>query len=350
MPNEHRRTWAIATIALCLCACAVRTTRRPPLPGGSAPAELPPDLAIDNSCGVQSAEALSRCVDPMRIRADVNRIARPRSPGSEHHAAVRELCRSRLRELGFQVHLHSYASGENVIGTKLGFSKPTERVVLSAHYDNVGRCPGADDNASGVAAILEGARVLTSARFDRTLVVACWDEGENGQLGSTAYARAANRLEGKLRLVVALESVGYANAQPDTQQIPEGFEQLFPDQALAMLDHDYRADFLTVVADRRTMDFARSVVEHGGRFDLGVHILRLTDRIKFKQQDLHRSDHVSFWNEGLPAILLTDTGPFRNPRIGCKRGTDGPDSLDYEFASRVTRAGIGAVADALEVR
>ena len=237
-----------------------------------------------------------------------------------------------------------------MVGVKPGFSAPDERVVVSAHYDHLARCPGADDNASGVAAALEAARVLSSATFDRTLVVACWDEGERGQLGSAAYARDARRFGQNIVLSVVFEAVGFESDQPNTQTLPEGFEKVFPDQALAMLDNDYRGNFLTVVADRKSMTWAKRVVDHGGRFDLGVHTLRVTERIKQHQKHLHRSDHVSFWAEGMPAMLLTDTGPFRNPHIGCKHGVDGPDEISYPFVERVTRAGVGAIAEALEVR
>jgi Zn-dependent M28 family amino/carboxypeptidase len=312
--------------------------------------ELPPDLAVDTACGAASPIALSRCVDAARIEADVEVMAVPRPPKSDGHADVRSHCRDRLSELGFQVQMQSYATGDNVIGIKPGFSKPKERVVVSAHYDDVKKCPGADDNASGVAATLEAARVLGTGRFDRTLVVACWDEGERGQLGSKAYARNARSFEGETVLAVVFEAVGYRDDRPDTQEIPDGFERVFPDQALAMLDNEYRADFLTIVADRKSMPFAKRVVDHASHFQLDTHILRLTERIKLEMDTLHRSDHVSFWDEEMAAILLTDTGPYRNPRVRCKKGIDGPDSLDYDFAANVTRAAVGAAAEALEVR
>lgn len=341
---------AACLLSMALLACAVKTTKRPPPPGGRAKLTLPPDLAVDTECGTASPIALSRCVDAMRIRADVERMAVPRPPGSAGHEQVRGHCRRRLSELGFQVNMHSYGTGDNVIGIKPGFSTPDERIVVSAHYDHIAKCPGADDNASGVAAALEAARVLGSARFDRTLVVACWDEGEKGQLGSAAYARDARRFGHDIVLAVAFEAVGYRSDRPDTQTIPEGFEKVFPEQALAMLDNEYRGDFLTVVADRKSMTWAKLVVDHGGRFDLGVHILRVTERIRAHQKHMHRSDHVSFWGEGVPAMLLTDTGPYRNPYIGCQRGIDGPEKLSYDFVEQVTKAGVGAIAEALEVR
>ncbi|MCA9620370.1 MAG: M28 family peptidase [Myxococcales bacterium] len=328
----------------------MKTTPRPPMPWGDQPLELPPDLAVDSSCGPASAASLAHCVDVMRLEEDVRLVARPRPPESEHHDQVRDHCRHRLSELGFEVSIHSYGTGENVIGLKPGFSRPEERVVVGAHYDQVERCPGADDNASGVAAVLELARVLSISRYERSLVVACWDEGEESQRGSRSYARDAVMRGDKITLAVALEAVAYASSAPDSQTIPERFEEAFPEQALAMLDNHYRGDFLTVVADRVSYPYATSVVEHGGRFDLGVQVLRLTERLKANQREMHRSDHVGFWEQEVPAMLLTDTASYRNPNVGCKKGVDGPDSLDFGFADRVTRAAVGAIAEALIVR
>ena len=94
--------------------------------------------------------------------------------------------------LGYTVEREAYGTGVNVIGVLDGTSAPAEQVVISAHYDSVANCPGADDNGSGVAGVLEAARVLSTSQHKRTLVVACWDEEEKGLIGSSAFvARAA---------------------------------------------------------------------------------------------------------------------------------------------------------------
>jgi hypothetical protein len=340
--------WVLLASGVGLAGCPSRRVMRPePDPGVAVPVD-----GEDDACGPYSADTLMRCASQARIEADVRSLAVARPPGSDGLAKARELCRGRLESLGYEVRLMDYGGGVNVIGDRPGFSKPDERVIVGAHYDQLGGCPGADDNASGVAAVLEAARVLATARFDRTLTVSCWDqgEGEPGQRGSSEHARAAQAAGGRVALALSFEAIGFASREKDSQTVPEGFEQLFPDQALALLDNDFRADFLTVVAETSTEPLALRAVAHGKKNELGVHVLTLTERQKQKQKKLHRSDHASFWEQGMPGLLFTDSGPFRNPRIHCRRGDDDAESLDYDFAARVARTGIAVLADALELR
>jgi len=291
-----------------------------------------------------------QCVDSDRIEQDVQTIAKPRPPSSKHHLAVRNLCAERLSALGYTVTLHPYGTGTNVVGTKPGFSKSQQQVILSAHYDHLAGCPGADDNASGLAAVLETARVLITARFDRSLLIACWDEGEQGQVGSAAYAREARARDDRIVGMFSYEALGYASSEPGSQQVPDRFEEAFPDLALALLESDYRANFLTVVAETATEPVAAAVVRHGQALGLPVHVLSLTERQKVKQQELPRSDHASFWDAGFPALLLTDTGSFRNPHHHCQTTPDAPATLDYQFTTTTTRAGLGAAVELLRLR
>jgi len=349
-------TWWRLVLGACLLPAAVACGESFTMNPQDGPPHLPPmgtevpHLDGGDRCGPYSAQTLMHCVDTDRITADVKTVAQPRPPASAHHLAVRELCAERLRAAGYEVRLHDYGTGINVVGVKPGFSKPQEQVVLSAHYDHLPGCPGADDNASGVAALLESARVLATARFDRSVVIACWDEGERGQLGSAAYARQAQARQERLVGVFSYEAIGYASSEPGSQKVPERFEEAFPDQALTLLESDYRANFLTVVAETATEPSAAAVVRHGRSLGLPVHVLSLTERQKVKQKTLHRSDHASFWDAGYPALLLTDTGSFRNPHLHCLDGPDRADTLDYRFIATATRAGLGAAVDLLQLR
>src|SRR5690606_6446465 len=104
---------------------------------------------------------------------------------------VQDLCADRLTELGYEVTLHNYGSGVNVIGRRPGATAPDEIVMVGAHYDHIDDCRGADDNASGVAAALEIARVLATVETQRTTMIACWDQEELGLIGSEAFVTAA---------------------------------------------------------------------------------------------------------------------------------------------------------------
>jgi hypothetical protein len=315
-----------------------------------SPMVLPVDDP-DTECGALSAASLSKCVERERIERDVREIAKPRPPASEQHDHVQGMCASRLGELGFQVELMRYESGVNVIGIKPGFSKPEEQVVVAAHYDHLPNCEGADDNASGVAAVLETARVLSQARFDRSLVIACWDEAERGQLGSMAFAKRAKARDVEVVVAMNYESVGFVSTEPDSQRVPDDFEKIFPNQALALLDDDHRGNFLMIVAGPGSADWAHLVADHGKQTGLPVQVLKLSERQKYKgHDDMHVSDHVSFWKNEFPSLLFTDSGRFRNPHLHCRTGRDAPDTLDYGFAAHVTRSALMGVVSALELR
>jgi Zn-dependent M28 family amino/carboxypeptidase len=211
-------------------------------------------------------------------------------------------------------------------------------------------CSGADDNLSGVAALLEIARVARSARVDRSLLFACWDEQEKGQLGSAAFARAARARGDRIVAAIVLDGLGYASDEPDSQRIPEDFEQAFPDHALRLLEDDYRGNFLTVVTGKASKAGARALVARGEEVELRVEVLELTIRQQQKLTDHYRSDHASFWAADYPALLATDTGTFRNPHFHCIQGADEPDTLDYAFLGRATQASLGALVDLAELR
>lgn len=175
-------------------------------------------------------------VDQQRYEQDLKTVAKARPPGSAHWQVVQDLCVNRLESLGFSVVREDYGTGVNVIGTLKGTTKPDEQVLISAHYDHIAGCAGADDNASGVAGALESARVLASQpRFDRTLIVACWDEEERGLLGSKAYAQAARDRGDQIVMSYVYEMIGYKDDTPDSQTLPAGIDLLFPAQTAAII-------------------------------------------------------------------------------------------------------------------
>lgn len=343
-----RRAWLVLSLIVVGAVSCSNAGLQGAVKGGPRKAVQPPVVGVpidEDGCHGDSAVGLARCVEAGRIADDLGILAVPRGPGTAGHARVRAICRERFAALGFAVEEQRFEGGVNVIGVKPGVTRHGEKVVVSAHYDAVGDCTAADDNASGVAVLFEAARALAEARFSRSLVVACWDGGENRQAGSSAYAREAGA---SVRAMVSLESVGYVDRRPDSQRIPEGFERLFPDMALRMLDNDDRGDFATVVSDRRAAAWARRVAEADPT--LRVEVLVVSDAAKAQQRTLHRSDHASFWEVEGRAILLTDTGPFRNPRHHCEGGDDTPDHLDFDFAAGMARLAVVAAALELELR
>jgi hypothetical protein len=260
--------------------------------------------------------------DRARLERDVAAVAKPRLPGSDGWRQVQRYCADRLTALGYQIEHHTYGTGTNVIGTKLGRVDPEQRVIVSAHYDHIAGCAGADDNASGVAAVLEIARQLASVPAERSLVVAFWDEEERGLIGSRAYADRAGSRSERIIAALSLDAVGFRSAEPSSQRVPPGFEAVFPDVARELAVRRHTGDFLAVVANPKAAAAAQALARHARR--VGLPLVGLTvDRVQAALlPDTLRSDHASFWSAGYPGLLLTDTGELRNPGYHCLAAPD----------------------------
>lgn len=296
-----------------------------------------------------SPEAMSDCVDAAAYQEDLEFIAELRVPGSTHWQAVQDLCADRLTELGFVVDLFDYGTGINVVGTLPAADPEAAHVLIGAHYDHIPECTGADDNATGVAAALEAARVLSQGQFDRTLTVACWDEEETGLLGSEAFANAARDQGIEIAAYYNFEMLGYATDEPDTQAIPTGFDLLFPQQLAAIEANEFRGDFLFVVHDDLAQAPADAMISHAERVGLPLVNVMLTADQKNNELfgDLQRSDHAPFWAVDYPALFITDTAEFRNARYHCLNGEDSVDDLTPAFTDLVMRTAVAAAAESL---
>ncbi len=248
-------------------------------------------------------------------------------------------------DAGFELERHDYGSGVNLIATAPGRSN--ERVLVSAHYDHLAECAGADDNASGVAAILELARVLGSRPRERTLVLALWDEEERGLIGSRAYAERARAQSEPLSLAISLDGIGFASTKPNSQSLPPGIDQLLPEQAAWLAAHDRRADFVALVAGTSAATAAGLFAEHAAAHGLPLVRVDISPVQALLAPDVFRSDHASFWFYGFPALLLSDTAEFRNPGYHCGLRADAPETLDYSFLSSVTAVVASASAELL---
>jgi Zn-dependent M28 family amino/carboxypeptidase len=303
-------------------------------------AEDTPNSEVDGTADVIAA------VDESRYRADLDFIAAPRPSGSAHWQAVQDRCAAALSAVGLDVELQTYDGGINVLGTLHGASASNEVVLVGAHYDSVNDCPGADDNASGVAGVLEIARVLATHDYARTLVFACWDEEETGLDGSSAFVAGFSPLQ-KLVAHYNFEMIGFASAEPGSQSVPFGFDQLFPEQVQQLEANENRGDFIAVVADSSSNAAASELVARARGVGLPTLRLDVPDTLKNSDlaSDLRRSDHASFWRADLPGIMLTDTANFRNPNYHCESGSDIVVTLNLDFALRVVKATAAAASD-----
>ena len=318
---------------------------------------------------------LNRRVDPLRLRHDVEFLAdRPRSrihaPEAMARAeayVMRELaaagwraerqpfdlrwrlgCTDRAGDgvVALRLRLHRRLTGANLVAGLPGAdNRPT--VVVGAHLDTVDGSPGADDNASGVAALLEIARLLGELPRPPAVTLQFFDMEELGMIGSRFAARQL-RGAGRIAGMICLESVGFFATGPGTQAMPAGFAAPFPRVAARVRSGGRRGDFVLVV-HRRSAEAAVSLwcqAAEAARFPLSSVTLRdprpsgrrgaLLGLMAPPLVHLDRSDHASFWNAGIPALMLTGTANFRNPHY--HRPTDTPDTLDYGRLSAVAVA------------
>jgi Zn-dependent M28 family amino/carboxypeptidase len=200
-----------------------------------------------------------------------------------------------------------------------------------------------------VAGVLEAARIFGSTGAARTLVLACWDEEERGLLGSTAYAaRAAQRGE-KVFVMYSFEMLGYRAHAPGSQRLPRGLGALFPAQTASLAANGDRGDFLAILPSTPARPAAERIAFHAAAIGLPVMVLEVSPTLATSAlaSDLRRSDHAPFWDQGVPAILATDTAEFRYGGYHCTEGPDAVQNLDQAFLTLNVRALIGSVADAL---
>jgi Zn-dependent M28 family amino/carboxypeptidase len=229
-------------------------------------------------------------------------------------------------------------SVRNVEAELRGSSRPDEIVVVGAHYDSVSGCPGADDNASGVAALIELARwyeasASSAARTTlkgratnaRTIRFVGFVNEEppffqTADMGSLRYAARARERGERIVAMISVESVGYYADAPDSQRYPFPFNLFYPSTG------DFIA-FVGNVASRGLLHNAmRSFRDHARLPSEGAAAPAWIEGVGW-------SDHWAFWQHGYPAIMVTDTALFRYAHYHTARDT--PDKLDYARMARL---------------
>lgn len=202
------------------------------------------------------------------------------------------------------------------------------RLILGAHFDAVPGSPGADDNASGVAALLEAARIYAAFGKEGRAEVefAAFNLEECGMVGSRAYARKLKKEKVEVLGMLSLEMVGFASCEKDSQKMPLLLKPFYPDAG----------NFIGLVANTKSKPLLRKVK----RVFQTVEGLRTESLILPGSGSIfpaaRLSDHSPFWDEGFPALLVTDTSFYRNPYYHSEK--DRIETLDFDFLSRVTEA------------
>jgi len=222
-----------------------------------------------------------------------------------------------LRKFGWQPQLEKFADGVNIFTQRLGTDKTAGAILIAAHYDTVPASPGADDNATGIAVVLEIARLFSAVSTPKTLQLAFFDQEETGLLGSKAFVSQPAHLK-NLQGVIIMDMVGYACYIPGCQKYPAG---------LPVTPLSDKGDFLAVVGDLENLSLLKAFTNSSENLPK---ILKLPVPLKgLLTPDTLRSDHAPFWYQGVGAVLVTDTANLRSPHY--HQPSDVPENIQREF-------------------
>ncbi len=266
-----------------------------------------------------------------RLQNHLNEIVRDRDPylASAGHFYVRQYIHQQLSQFGsveideFQVRGKTH---ENLILNLPPLNNNKKRelppILIGAHYDTKPGTPGADDNATGVAVLLELAREFSSQPLKYPVSLVAFDMEEYGLLGSQHYAEKLKQKQQQLRLMISLEMLGYSDSTPNSQNYPPGLKYFYPNQG----------NFIALIGNLFTVIDMFQMSRNINKIGTNCQWLPVPNR-GLIVPDTRRSDHAPFWDRGYKAIMITDTANMRNPNYHQK--SDTIDTLDLDFFTGV---------------
>ena len=275
-------------------------------------------------------------VDPQRLRRILEVIVGERSPFSSgrHLAAVESFIEKELGSYGLRVESDYFSyrgkNFRNIVGRQSA-QRGTSMIILGAHFDSVQGTPGADDNASGVAVLLEAARLLSRARSRSQVLFCAFNLEELNMIGSSYFAKKLKSAGAKVDAMISLEMVGYIDLTPGSQKYPFGLKAFYPE----------RGDFIGVIGNWNSASLLRTVARQMRQVQgLPVETLSVPGNGGLIPA-VRLSDHSPFWDAGYPALMITDTSFFRNPHY--HGPTDTLETLNLEFMAKVCEGVVRAV-------
>jgi Zn-dependent M28 family amino/carboxypeptidase len=233
----------------------------------------------------------------------------------------------------FDVDGQRFVNLEVVASRTVSAGREPECIVVGAHYDTVFGTPGADDNASGVAALLEMVLQLKGQRSERALKFVFFPNEEppffpDAGMGSAAYAAALRRDGVRVHVMLSLEMLGYYSDAPGSQHYPPGLAVFYPKRGNFI-------GFVSNLRSRKRMAAVKRAFQKSSNFPCeSLAAPEWTVVVGL-------SDHRSFWSQGFPALMVTDTAFMRNPHY--HRSTDTAETLDYARFAQVTQGLVDAV-------
>lgn len=307
------------TCVLALCGLSCGITMR--MPDQSYEGQRP-ELTGEQ---IAAAERLRKSVNHLAVTIGERNTRQPQAL-----AASADYIEQRWQALGLEPKRLGYAIGnesyDNLEVIIPGSTKATELVVIGAHYDSAVGTPGANDNGSGVAMLLELSRRLATYKPARSLHLVAFVNEEppyfrTNKMGSRVYADQLANKEKNVVAMLSLETIGYYTDADDSQHYPFPFSLFYPS----------RGNFVAFVANSESVNLARDSVAH---FRQSVDFPSEGAAAPSSIEGIDWSDQQGFWLNGYPALMVTDTAPNRYPHY--HEPSDTPAQLDFEAMALVT--------------
>jgi Zn-dependent M28 family amino/carboxypeptidase len=308
---------------------------RPTLFLASLGAALAAGCALVTQPGVKAAPSSPPRADAAALERHVRKLAvdlHPRSVDDDANLqAAADYVAARFRDTGASVDVQTYPVDGKPYRNVIARFGPSDGppIVVGAHYDSCDDTPGADDNASGVAGLLELARLLSAHPPAGPVELVAYPLEEpphfrTAAMGSMQHAAALRTAKRDLRFMLSLEMIGYFTDAPASQRFPSRtIGKMYPD----------RGNFVAVVGRFGDFGLMRRVkARMKGATDLPVESFNAPRGVA----GVDFSDHASYWNHGFPALMITDTAFMRNSNY--HQLTDTPETLDYARMAKVVEA------------
>lgn len=262
------------------------------------------------------------------LKRHIEALWEPRNPvlHPQAHQRARRYLVDQLRAQGRTVELQRFTTELGLEGVNILAGTERASHLLVAHYDTVDHSPGADDNGSALAVALEVAARLSD------VAVLMPDLEERNLLGSRAFARTD---QWRTPVALVLESVGYWSEEPRSQHLPPFVEQFFPGQYEQLAAREFRGNFWGLLC-QPNLSAAATALKNCLRSDCLSFCLP-QDALKLQGgealSDFGRSDHLAFWENDRPCLMLTDSANFRNPNY--HQPSDTIDTLNFKEMAKL---------------
>ena len=315
--------------------------------------ELKIRLVVDDR-NVADIQDIVDQVDSNRLRSYLESIEGVRHflGGTTKWEETKDFIQNEFEQKGLQVtrqEINRFSQiGHNIIGRKAGYAEPGKTYIIDGHFDTTGDSPGADDNGSAVAGVLEALQVLSDFNFKNTINFIGFDFEESagaiGTWGSFQYLENEIKSYETIEGVLNFEMIGYYTNKKHSQQVPAGFDLLYPAQYASVESDSFRGNFITNAGDLESLELNDAFDSAAARYVPELKVISLDlPNDGLIAPDFRRSDHARFWDEDIPALMLTDGADFRNPNYHTPQ--DVSDSLNFTFMANVVKAAVATLAE-----